>query len=96
MFKSLPQGQSNIEHVASELALSKRSLQRKLTAEKQSYQKVLQQVREDLAQHYLMQTELPIIEIAFLLGFSETNSFVRAYSSWTGVSPAHKRTQVRH
>ncbi|MCH2088438.1 MAG: AraC family transcriptional regulator [Pseudoalteromonas sp.] len=96
LFKSLPQGQSNIEHVASELALSKRSLQRKLTAEKQSYQKVLQQVREDLAQHYLMQTELPIIEIAFLLGFSETNSFVRAYSSWTGVSPAHKRTQVRH
>ena len=94
LLKSLPQGESSIEHVASQLALSKRSLQRKLSAENQNYQQVLQVVREGLAEHYLTRTELPIIEVSFLLGFHESNSFVRAYNAWTGTTPTQTRERA--
>nr|WP_321273763.1 AraC family transcriptional regulator ligand-binding domain-containing protein [uncultured Vibrio sp.] len=88
----LPQGESSIESVASHMAISKRTLQRKLTSEGVSYQAVLKQVRLQLAEHYLNETELPLIEVSFLLGYQEPNSFIRAYSSWTGVSPGQVRT----
>ncbi|CAK2649586.1 AraC family transcriptional regulator [Vibrio crassostreae] len=87
----LPQGDSSIESVASFMALSKRTLQRKLATEGVSYQTVLQKVRQQLAEYYLNETELPLIEVSFLLGFQEPNSFIRAYSAWTGVSPGQVR-----
>ncbi|QBF83643.1 AraC family transcriptional regulator [Shewanella maritima] len=87
----LPQGKSAIDDVAAELAMSKRTLQRKLTEQDSSYQLVLKQVRQHLADYYLEQTDLPLIEISFLLGFKESNSFIRAYSGWSGVSPARTR-----
>ncbi|WP_253825693.1 AraC family transcriptional regulator [Vibrio sp. RE86] len=93
---SLPQGESSIEYVAKEMAMSKRTLQRKLSAEKQSFQSVLQRVREELASHYLKHTDLPVLEVAFLLGFQEVNSFIRAYSTWTGVTPTQERGALNH
>lgn len=87
----LPRGESSIESVASQMAMSKRTLQRKLSAEDINYQALLQQVRTQLADHYLTKTTLPLTEISFLLGFQESNSFIRAYSSWTGTPPGHVR-----
>ncbi|MBM7037226.1 AraC family transcriptional regulator [Vibrio ulleungensis] len=90
----LPSGESSIDVVASQLAMSKRTLQRKLSVENNSYQSVLNQAREDLASYYLNETELPLTEISFLLGFQETNSFTRAYTSWAGKSPAQVRSRI--
>lgn len=83
---------SSIEYVAKQLAMSKRTLQRKLSEENYNYQWVLKKVRQELADYYLQQTQLPIIEVSFLLGFQETNSFIRAYSSWTGTTPSQVRS----
>lgn len=93
LLESLPTGSSSIEDVASKLAMSKRTLQRKLTSEAETYQSVLQSVRTELADHYLQKSTLSLGEISFLLGFTEANSFIRAYSSWKGVSPGHYRQQ---
>jgi AraC-like DNA-binding protein len=90
----LPSGESSIDVVASQLAMSKRTLQRKLSVEDNSFQSVLNQAREDLASYYLKETELPLTEISFLLGFQETNSFTRAYTSWAGESPAQVRSRI--
>ncbi|GLS24961.1 AraC family transcriptional regulator [Marinibactrum halimedae] len=91
LVESLPRGESSIEFVSDKLAMSKRTLQRKLAKEDESYQGLLQSIRTDLADHYLMKSTLPLGEISFLLGFQEPNSFVRAYSSWTGVTPGKFR-----
>ncbi|WED21150.1 AraC family transcriptional regulator [Vibrio sp. JC009] len=91
LLEALPGGQSTIEHVAEKLAMSKRTLQRKLTAEAETYQSVLQSVRAELADHYLEKSSMSLGEISFLLGFSESNSFIRAYSSWKGISPGNYR-----
>lgn len=96
LFESLPCGDAGIEEVASRLAISKRTLQRKLTEEGASYQSVLQQTRVELADHYLETSRMPLAEIAFLLGFQECNSFIRAYSSWKGMPPGQFRELRPH
>lgn len=82
----LPRGAANIEDVATELGLSKRTLQRKLKAENSNFQQQLNATREMLAKNYLLNTNLSIDEIAFLLAYQETSSFQRAFSLWTGMS----------
>lgn len=87
----LPAGYSSIEMVAEKLAMSKRTLQRKLTEESENYHAVLQSVRNDLAEHYLRRSKLSLGEIAFLLGYQEVNSFIRAFTTWKGVAPGRYR-----
>ncbi|MEZ8720679.1 AraC family transcriptional regulator ligand-binding domain-containing protein [Vibrio pomeroyi] len=94
LLESLPSGESSIEGIASKLAMSKRTLQRKLTNDAESFQNLLQEVRGELADHYLEKSTLSLGEISFLLGFKEANSFIRAYSNWKGVSPGIYREQV--
>ena len=53
LLEALPSGYGSIESVADKLAMSKRTLQRKLTIETESFQSVLQSVRAELADHYL-------------------------------------------
>lgn len=80
--------------VAQALGLSKRTLQRKLNREQTSFQQQLNTVRAALAKNYLTNTALTIDEIAFLLAYTETNSFVRAFRFWTGRTPNSYREQV--
>jgi AraC-like DNA-binding protein len=87
LLEALPSGDSSIESIAQRLAMSRRTLQRKLNVEAETYQSVVQSVRTDLADHYLKKSHLSLGEISFMLGFQETNSFIRAYSRWKGVSP---------
>ncbi len=91
LLEALPAGESTMGHVAAKLAMSKRTLQRKLTSEAETFQSVLQKTRGKLADHYLTKSHLSLGEISFLLGFQEPNSFIRAYSSWKGLSPGQFR-----
>lgn len=82
----LPGGAGTADDVADKLGVSKRTLQRKLANEDTSFQKQLNGTRELLAKHYLRSTSMSSDEIAFLLGYQEVNSFLRAFSLWTGMS----------
>nr|WP_254879575.1 AraC family transcriptional regulator [Pseudoalteromonas sp. McH1-7] len=96
LIKSIPSGEVNIDFVASQLAVSKRTLQRKLTEEAETFQSILVSVRKALAIHYLKKSNMPLVEISYLLGFKEPNSFIRAFSGWNGVSPSNYREKYRH
>ena len=74
-------------NIASELAISSRTLQRRLHQEGTTFQEVLDELREELARHYLSATEYSSAEISFLLGYEEPNSFFRAFRTWTGETP---------
>ncbi len=87
----LPGGNSSIEAAAGKLGLSKRTLQRKLSAEHTTFQQQLNHTRELLAKHYLQNTTLTIDDIAYLLDYQESNSFQRAFSLWTGQSLSEYR-----
>ena len=91
----LPSGASAIEDVAEKLGLSKRTLQRKLTEENTTFQKQLNSTREMLAIHYIRNTDMNTNDIAFLLGYQEINSFLRAFTIWTGQGISEYRKSVR-
>jgi AraC-like DNA-binding protein len=95
LLETLPAGISSIDAVAQRLAISKRSLQRQLAQESLGFQDILNQVRQALARHYLSRTDLSAAEIAWLLGFQESNSFVRAFRGWTGATPSvYRKTHL--
>lgn len=87
----LPRGEAAIEDVAKSLGISKRTLQRKLKAENTNFQQQLNATREMLAKNYLLNTTMTIDDIAFLLAYQETNSFLRAFNTWTGMSAQQYR-----
>ena len=80
----LPGGHFCVDDVAEMLGTSKRTLQRKLTKENTTFQKQLNNTRELLAIHYIKHTSMSTVDIAYLLGYSEVNSFLRAFTMWTG------------
>lgn len=82
----MPGGACGIEDVAAKLGVSKRTLQRKLSEEDTTFQKQLNNTREVLAIHYIRNTDLTTNDIAYLLGYQELNSFLRAFTAWTGTS----------
>lgn len=93
LLEALPSGQLSVDTVARRLAVSSRTLQRRLRDEGTSFKTVVRETRESLSQHYLGQTQLSSSEIAYLLGFEEPNSFFRAFHDWTGTTPeAHRQS----
>lgn len=86
LIELLPGGLSGIDSVAEKLGLSRRTLQRKLSEEGTTFQKQLNNTRKLLAVNYIRNTNMSTNEIAYLLGYQELNSFLRAFIIWTGKS----------
>ncbi len=76
---------------ATMLAMSPRTLRRKLQQEETSFQLLLDQARARHAIDYLQQTRLPLSSIAYVLGFNDASNFRRAFQRWTGKSPLQFR-----
>lgn len=89
---ALDAGAPDITVVASELAMSRRTLQRRLDEVDTTYRDVLADTRRQLADTLLAAGDASITEIAHRLGFSEQAAFSRAYRRWTGSSPSSHRT----
>lgn len=88
----LPEGKAEKAQVADSLSMSSRTLHRKLQSLGTTYQELLDSVRQELAIQYLAQANISTTEISFLLGYSNSNSFARAFRQWTGRSPREYRT----
>jgi AraC-like DNA-binding protein len=84
-----------IEDIAGALHISSRTLQRRLQEAGSSFQRVLEESRHELARSYLHNSALELNEAAYLLGYEDANSFVRAFRTWEGVPPARWREQQR-
>ena len=84
-------GEANADAACRALRLSRRTLQRRLKAEKTSFQKVLQEVRAELAIRYLSDERLKSLEVAMLLGYDNISSFTTAFKSWYDMPPAKYR-----
>lgn len=85
------QGEPVLEEVAEKMGLSSWSLQRRLREAGLSFTTLVDNVRCEMAKHYLQQRQLPISEMALLLGYSEVSAFSRAFRRWFGISPRQWR-----
>lgn len=89
--EQLKQGSASLEVVAKKLAMSPRTLQRRLGEHGFRYADLLDGTRESAAKAYLGDRELSVGEIAYLLGFAEQSSFNHAFKRWTGQAPSEYR-----
>lgn len=90
----LPAGQCTRRKAAQELCMSQATLQLKLAQRGTSFQDLLSETRRELALGYLSQRSLSVTEITFLLGFTDTSNFTRAFKRWTGTSPTSYRAKL--
>ena len=87
----LPQGRASAEPVAKALALSARTLSRRLSEEGTTFTQVVDQLRRSLALQYLKDPGFASADVAWLLGYEGQTSFNHAFRRWTGHSPSAAR-----
>jgi AraC-like DNA-binding protein len=86
--EELSHGEPGVSAVARTLGMSGRTLQRQLEDEGTTFRDVLNELRREMALAYLRDGHHTIAEVTYLLGFSETAAFSRAFKRWTGVAPS--------
>ena len=80
-------GVPELESVAERLGMSGRELQRQLAGRQLNFRDLVDGLRGLLAKDYLRDSRLSLVDVAFLLGFSEQSAFQRAFKRWTGMTP---------
>jgi AraC-like DNA-binding protein len=84
-------GNPKLETIARRLAMSPRTLQRRLRQEGVVFNDVVDAIRFRAAKSYLAQRDIAGVEVAYLLGFAEQSSFNRAFKRWSGQTPSEYR-----
>ena len=87
-------GNPKLESVAKRLAMSPRTLQRRLRDRGVPFNDVLDAMRFRAARSYLSQRDIAGMEVAYLLGFAEQSSFNRAFKRWSGQTPTEYRRRT--
>ena len=95
LVQALPDGEPSRTRMARQLGIGERTLQRRLGALDLSFQGLLDQVRQQLAETYLADGRLKLAEVALLLGFADQAAFTHAFSRWTGMPPARWRERLQ-
>lgn len=80
-----------IDITAEATGLSVRSLQRYLSQNNITYSRLMDKVRYEWALSLLNNPDIPLIEIAYTLGFQDPANFSHSFRRWTGVSPSQVR-----
>jgi AraC-like DNA-binding protein len=91
---AMTRGVPEMPQIAAQLAMSARTLQRRIAERETTFQAVVDGVRKSYAERYLNDDRLALGEIAFLVGFSDPSNFHRAFRRWTGTTPSAFRAQA--
>ena len=94
--EAMYEGNPTRARVANKMAMSPRTLERRLKAHKVVFKQLLDDIRRRHALDYLRDRRHSLTEIAFLLGYSETSVFNRAFRRWTGSTPSEYRHRSGH
>ena len=89
----LPHGKARANEIARRLGMSHRTLARWLSSEGVTFSGILDELKADLAACYLKNGDLPISQIAWLLGYHDVSAFTHAFKRWTGSSPRQSRAR---
>lgn len=84
-----------INKIAKDLHMSSRTLQRRLHELGTNFLGVLDEARHQMARYYLTHSMLELAEAAYLLGYEDANSFIRAFRLWEGTPPGLWREEQR-
>ena len=91
--RQLTRGAASPAGLAEAMHLGTRTLRRRLLDHGTSYKQLLDDVRRDIAQHYVARSEESFDQIAERLGFADASAFYRAFKRWTDTTPAAYRSK---
>ncbi len=91
--KLLPHGKAQRHNVAKKLAMSPRTLARRLASEGTTFEEVVDELRRSLALQYIKTPNVSLSQVAWLLGYEGSTSFSHAFARWTGRSPSVVRNE---
>lgn len=91
----LVNGEPTALKIAEMYNISERSLSRYLKLEATGFRTLLKLKRQELAHHYLVNTQMPVSILSDTLGYSSVSNFSRSFSQWNGLSPLNYRLQSR-
>jgi AraC-like DNA-binding protein len=92
LVKHLGEAAVTPETMARALAVSRRTMSRRLAEEGTSFRHILDAVRREFACALLQDRTLSIADVAFFLQYSEPAAFNRSFRRWTGSTPRAFRT----
>jgi AraC-like DNA-binding protein len=95
ILSQLERGSTGCSNLARALAMSERTLRRRLHDQGTTYQALLDQLRSELARNYVAHSRDPFEAIAHRLAFADPSAFFRAFRRWTGTTPAQFREHAR-
>jgi AraC-like DNA-binding protein len=91
--KLLPHGRAQRHNVAKKLAMSARTMARRLASEGTTFENVVDELRRSLALQYVRTPGISLSQIAWLLGYEGSTSFNHAFRRWTGGPPSAARVE---
>ena len=91
--KLLPHGRAQRQNIAKKLAMSTRTLARRLASEGTTFEDVVDELRRSLALQYVKTPGVSLSQIAWLLGYEGAPSFNHAFRRWTGRPPSAARLE---
>ena len=84
------------DDTAERLAMHRRTLSRRLKDSGLGHRAITNEIRFEIAQQLLQDTQAPLAQIAAALGYSEASAFTRAFRRWSGQTPTAWRAEGRH
>lgn len=94
LIKKIPSGKFGIDDIADSLNVSRRTLQRNLKNLDTSFNDQVKYARQTLVDPFMKDTNLSLIDISYLLGYADPESFSRAFKSWYELNPSTYRKHM--
>jgi AraC-like DNA-binding protein len=94
--EAIRDGEPKLSRAAKKIGMSARRLQRQLKEYGMDFKKLVDDTRRRLALQHIKEEKDTLTQIAFMLGYSDTSAFNRAFKRWTGTAPLeYRRTIVK-
>jgi transcriptional regulator GlxA family with amidase domain len=77
------------------VSITDRTLQQRIDDDRTTFRKLLLEARQELAREYLNRPDMDVAEVAYLLGYEDSNSFYRAFRTWEGTTPSQLRAELK-
>lgn len=91
----LPTGGLGMGLVARQLSMHPRTLQRRLAQQSSTFEDIVDDIRREQARCVLRDTDMPMSQLAGVLGYSEQSVLTRSCQRWFGRAPTQQRRLLR-
>ena len=85
--QNLGTNRCNLDSIAQQVGLHARTAQRELATKGTSFRQLLNEVRQEVTEHYLRSSSISLIELSDILGYGNASALSRAFKKATGMSP---------